>query len=346
MVFEEHLFVPFCDPVVTKHLYTFLYHYLLLLLLFIPLVNSLNRKYFYEKDDLAGKLVVITGAAGGIGRYLALEFARVGASISLWDNRKDALDSVRDWLVSDHGVRSDTIHLSNLDISDAAAVMAAASSLKAEMGIAQIIISNAAVMRGKTILDTSNDELKKDFCLNTLGTFWMARAFLPQMLSMASPCGTFAIVSSVLADIPAAYLAEYCASKAAVKQFHECLRWELSLNKDATNIRTLLIQPYAVNTALIKGAALLGNRVGQWRFAALRTIMPVLSPKFVAKRIVCAVQIRERNVFIPMIAGPTIKVINLLPLIIKEGIYAFCGVKDGMAGCGTCMHAATHPVDM
>ena len=68
MVFEEHLFVPFCDPVVTKHLYTFLYHYLLLLLLFIPLVNSLSRKYFYEKDHLAGKLVVITGAAGGIGR--------------------------------------------------------------------------------------------------------------------------------------------------------------------------------------------------------------------------------------------------------------------------------------
>eukprot|EP00315_Gephyrocapsa_oceanica_P049231 CAMPEP_0185521010 /NCGR_PEP_ID=MMETSP1366-20130426/78938_1 /TAXON_ID=38817 /ORGANISM="Gephyrocapsa oceanica, Strain RCC1303" /LENGTH=123 /DNA_ID=CAMNT_0028132141 /DNA_START=8 /DNA_END=375 /DNA_ORIENTATION=+ len=65
-----------------------------------------------------------------------------------------------------------------------------------------------------------------------------------------------------MAELPAARQAEYCASKAAVGQLHECLRWELRARPDARHVRSLLVQPYAVRTQMIDGAALLGEGGG------------------------------------------------------------------------------------
>ena len=122
---------------------------LLMLLLALAVLALLD----YAKDvgllarrrSLSGRLVVVTGAAGGLGRALALELARRGALLALWDVRADALHACINWLVDECGVPAERVSASVVDVADAAAVRAAAQSQLDKLGPAHAVVSNAAV---------------------------------------------------------------------------------------------------------------------------------------------------------------------------------------------------------
>ena len=298
-------------------------------------------------DSLAGQLVVITGAAGGIGRELALEFLRAGARLALWDVREEALEEVRQMLMrSGHWKgRSEDIYTSCVDTSDAAAVTAAATALRQQAGVARVVVSNAAVMRGKALLDATDAEIRADLQVNTLGSFWCARAFLRQMLTEPSPRGVLVTMGSIMAELPANQQAEYCASKAAVGQMHECLRWELRARPDARHVRSLLVLPYAVRTPMIDGAALLGEgrEPCHRRFAWIGLVLPPLRPDAVARRVVRAVQAEEERVYIPWVIGWIPALLDLLPAPMRDAVLAVCGAADGIHGFRGCAPPRTSP---
>ena len=179
--------------------------------------------------------------------------------------------------------------------------------------------------------EVRDDELRGDFAVNTLGTVWMARAFLRHMLAESVPRGVFVTMSSVMADYPAASMAEYCASKAAIKQLHDCLRWELRAARD---VHLLLVQPYAVNTGMIKGAALLGEN--STRFAWLKMVLPVLDANVVARRVVSAVETGAEHIYIPWFVGIMSGILLILPAVLRDFIFGICGAGDGMAGFKGC----------
>ena len=255
---------------------------------------------------LDGHLVVITGAAGGLGRALALEFAQRGASLSLWDVREAALMELVEWLQSVHGVPKGTVHARVVDVSDPTAVNAAAQEQLVEHGPARVVVSNAAVVHGDRLLDASQERLLTSFGVNALASLWLARAFMPQITARTdsalqtastaetSDCtlgggnyatesapdrepdavpshGVFVTVGSLMAALPAARLGDYCASKAAVSQLHECLRWELQgyQQAHAPRVACLHVQPYLLDTPLFAG-----GRVGRYVPAERQRQMP------------------------------------------------------------------------
>jgi len=118
-----------------------------------------------RRESLSGELVVITGAGGGIGRHLALEFARAGARLALWDIRAEALEAVRREALrearrvaggggvggSDGGVSNDggdAVHTSLVDVSDADAVTAAAASLRRLSGCSRVAEGRSSEWKG------------------------------------------------------------------------------------------------------------------------------------------------------------------------------------------------------
>lgn len=302
-----------------------------------PLLRA--TRWMRRRESLSGHLVVVTGAAGGIGRELALEFLRAGARLALWDVREEGLEEVHRMLTQSGYLRSgDVIHTSCVDISDPAAVTAAATALRHTAGVARVVVSNAAVMRGSALLDATDAEIRTDLQVNALGSFWCVRAFLRQMLSEPSPQGVMVTMGSIMAELPAARQAEYCASKAAVGQMHECLRWELRARPDARDIRSLLVLPYAVRTPMLDGAALLGegSEPCHRRFAWIGLLLPPLRPEAVAQRVVRAVQAGEERVYIPWVIGWIPAALNLLPAPMRDVVLAACGAVDGAHGFRGC----------
>ena len=216
--------------------------YGVLVLLIALAVDFLGHHgWLRRRDSLAGQLVLITGAAGGLGRQLALCFAQQGATLALWDVRRDALAELCEWLV-ERGVAPGALHPQCVDVADAAAVVREAAAQQVRLGPVRVLVNNAAIVYGQPLLGGSADggvgggasvaQLQRSLDVNVAAHFWMVRAIVPQMLEGGR--GTVVTLSSMMASLPAAGLADYCASKAAVSQLHACLRWELLLTLPLT----------------------------------------------------------------------------------------------------------------
>ena len=111
------------------------------------------------------------------------------------------------------------------------------------------------------------------------------KAFLPHMLTENS--GHIITISSVAGYAGICKMGDYCASKAAMNSFHETLTLEI-LASGKSGVCTTLVSPYLVHTGLFQGATS--------RFPRL---IPIIEPDYLAKRIVRAMQLKERQVISP-----------------------------------------------
>ena len=313
---------------------------------------------FSPCHTVAGRLVVLTGAAGGLGRALALEFARRGAVLVLWDVRADALDDMTEWLVREHGIPRGSLHANVVDVTDAKAVLAAARMLPSTLGAVRVVISNAAVVTGASVLDASVARLRTSLDVNVLSHFWLAKTFLPQMVasgetsskrqrhpaetSPGDAYSSFVTIGSLMADLPAARLADYSASKAAVAQLHECLRWELSAAcRQASDGSTtsescgrvtrpphlLHVQPYMIDHAdspLFAGGAPL-------KYAWLRPLVPPLRARTVARRVLRAVEAgAPERMVLPYIFKWLAPTLSWLPTPLRDALLDLAGAECAM----------------
>lgn len=301
---------------------------LLLLLPFLAILIAEAVDTLRRRDNLGGQLVVITGAAGELGRMLALEFALAGSVVALWDIREPALQAVRDWLINEHRVPPSSIHCAVVDVSDAGAVAAGAEALKNALGRSPgVVVSNAGVVPGKSVLGFSDTQLERSFRINALSHFWCARTFVEQMLQSPSRKGVYVTVGSVMAAMPSVRLADYCASKAAVAQLHECLRCELRATAKLHSVHCLHVQPYAIDTPLFEGAALLGRGRRWQRYSLLRWVLPPLDARWVAGRVVRAVQTRRVRIVLPRLLFWITAALPLLPVSLRDLVLDVAGSR-------------------
>ena len=163
-----------------------------LVLLAALLVEYLGHcGWLRRRDSLAGQLVLITGAAGGLGRQLALHFAQQGATLALWDVRRDALEELCEWLL-ERGVAPGALHPQCVDVADAAAVAREAASQHVRLGPVRVLVNNAAIVYGQPLLGGSTDggaaagasvpQLRRSLDVNVAAHFWTVRACVPQMV--------------------------------------------------------------------------------------------------------------------------------------------------------------------
>jgi NAD(P)-dependent dehydrogenase (short-subunit alcohol dehydrogenase family) len=172
-----------------------------------------GEESYKGSGKLEGKAAVITGGDSGIGRAVALAFAREGADvlISYLSEESDAKETAR--VVEASGRRCVTIPG---DIQDEAHCRAIIDRAVKEFGKVDILVNNAAFqMTRESIEEISTDEFDRTLKTNLYAMFWLTKAAVPHM-----PAGGAVInTSSIQADSPSPQLLPYAMTKAAIQNF-------------------------------------------------------------------------------------------------------------------------------
>jgi NAD(P)-dependent dehydrogenase (short-subunit alcohol dehydrogenase family) len=204
-------------------------------------VPDCGENSYVGSGRLAGKRAVITGGDSGIGRAVAIAFAREGADvlIAYLTEDEDAQEVAQ--MVRDAG---HTCVLMGGDLSDPAHCRAVIDRAVAEFGAIDVLVSNAAhQMTHKTLEEISDEEWDYTFRLNIGAYFHLVKAALPHMGPGASVIGS----SSVNSDMPSPTLAPYAATKAAIANFSASLAQLLG----EKGIRVNSVAPGPIWTPLI-----------------------------------------------------------------------------------------------
>jgi NAD(P)-dependent dehydrogenase (short-subunit alcohol dehydrogenase family) len=201
--------------------------------------------------DLRGRTAVVTGAAGGIGRGIAVALARRGCHLALADIDDAALAETAAGIAS-KGDPKDKIRISrhHLDVADHAAIAALPARVTAEHGAVDILVNNAGVAVGGTFLEIAVSDFDWLFSINFWGVVRMTRAFLP--LLQNSDDARLINISSLFGLIAPPGQTAYCASKFAVRGFSEALRHEL----DGSTVGVTVVHPGGVATSIANNARL------------------------------------------------------------------------------------------
>jgi NAD(P)-dependent dehydrogenase (short-subunit alcohol dehydrogenase family) len=193
-------------------------------------------------SKIQGAVAVVTGAASGIGRALAVELARQGAQLALADLNSAGLEETRR-LLGSAPARTYTV-----DVSDAAAVENFARQVGQDFGRASILVNNAGVALYGTFAEVSLEDIEWLMGINFWGVIHGCKFFLPQLEREAG--AHIVNISSVFGLIGPPGQSAYCSSKFAVRGFSECLREELR----AAGVRVTCVHPAGIATSIANTA--------------------------------------------------------------------------------------------
>ena len=132
-------------------------------LFFIP------RSLRYKKVD--NDIVLITGGGSGLGRLLAVRFAKLGAKVVIWDLNQVGLDETCRLVKQ---VKDGQVYSYICDVSDRSAVYDTANRVRQEVGVVTILVNNAGIVSGKRFLETPDDKIVKTFEVNAISHFWVS----------------------------------------------------------------------------------------------------------------------------------------------------------------------------
>lgn len=248
-------------------------------------------------NAIAGKVILITGAAMGMGKlYARLAVAEGAAAVVLWDLDMDALEATRAELAA----RGGRIVAHVVDVSSAQSVAEAAARVREEAGDPDIVINNAGVVRSKPFWE--HDPLADtEFVIriNVLGVMHVARAFLPAMIANGRESRVLNVASaSGLLSVPR--MSVYTASKWAVIGWSDSLRLEL-LRAGHGHVKVTTLIPSYIKTGMFAGAR-----------APLLT--PLLEPDYVVGKAWAAMKAGKPRLFLPWTVALSSALRGLLPL--------------------------------
>ena len=166
--------------------------------------------------NLSGKVVVVTGAARGLGAELSRQLTAAGATVALLGLEPDLLKEI-----SHECERSAWWQV---DVTDSAALAVVAEEVRATLGPAYSVVANAGIAAGGPLLLSDPESYDRVIEVNLLGSVRTVRAFLPQVVETK---GYVLQVASMAALVPIAMMSSYCASKSGVEAFALSLRGEV-----------------------------------------------------------------------------------------------------------------------
>jgi NAD(P)-dependent dehydrogenase (short-subunit alcohol dehydrogenase family) len=185
--------------------------------------------------DLEGRVAIVTGAAGGLGREVVAVLREAGASVVA----EDLDPAVHDLAVGDEGIAA-----LEGDVADAATADAAVALANERFGHLDLLVNNAARFLLKPILETSDEEWDDIIRTNVRGMFVHARAALPDLIEHR---GTMVNIASVSGMVGAPSQAAYCTSKGAVVQ----LTRQLAVEYGPQGVRVNAVAPGAIETLFV-----------------------------------------------------------------------------------------------
>ncbi|WP_372459185.1 SDR family oxidoreductase [Streptomyces huiliensis] len=235
------------------------------------------------------KVVVVTGASGGVGRATARAFAARGDSVALLARGRKGLDAAAEE-VGKAGGRALAIPV---DMADAHAVREAANRVEEEFGPVDVWVNNAFATVFAPFVEIQPDEFRRTTEVTYLGYVYGTQAALSRMLPRDH--GTIVQVGSALAYRGIPLQSAYCGAKHAIQGMNESLRCELL--HEGSRVRTTMVQLPAVNTPQFRWALSRMPRRPQ-------PVPPIYQPEVAARAIVYAADHPRRREY--WIGGSTV----------------------------------------
>ncbi|KAJ5102949.1 short chain dehydrogenase/reductase family protein [Penicillium argentinense] len=246
--------------------------------------------------DWNREVVLLTGGSGGIGHKVAQMLGERGIKVAILD------------ITPPTETLPNSVRYFECDITSPAHIKEVANAIRASFGRPTILINNAGILTGKTILGTTESTTRRMFEVNTFAHYWLAQEFLPDMISANH--GMVVTVASQAGYTVTPNMVDYSASKAAAIAFHEGLAAELVTRYQAPRVRTVLVTQGFTRTPLI-GVL---TPEDTW-------FNPLLHPETVAEGIVQQVLTGESgNVVLPGSAGYLCHRLRGYPLWLQHGL--------------------------
>jgi short-subunit dehydrogenase len=224
------------------------------------------------------RTVVITGASAGIGRALALEFARRGWRLGLASRRLAALESLRDEIVAATGGAAAAPALLELDVADTADCGARLAGFLESLGGVDVFVANAGINGFTRIGKDGFDGSQRILQTNLVGT--LATLEVAAVHSIAQGRGHLVGVSSLASLLSIPTQGAYCASKAGLSAWLGAARIELGRH----GIAVTEVQPGFIDTEIMPD-------VGRYPFA--------IGADRAARTIVDGIERRKRRIIVP-----------------------------------------------
>lgn len=235
--------------------------------------------------SLRGKVAVIAGGGGGIGRAVARRLGRAGAAVILLDRDLEAATSAAGELTAD-GIDAAALAC---DVTDATACEAAIDSILGERGRIDLLIHSAGLTHISPFRATETSVYRRVMDVNFFGVVHLTKAALDGLIRTR---GQVIALSSIAGFAPLWGRTGYCASKYALHGFLETLRGELKPD----GVAVTLVCPSFVDTQFAR-RGLSGS--GETRAADRTTTGKILQPSDVAEAIYRATIRRQRLVVLP-----------------------------------------------
>jgi short-subunit dehydrogenase len=278
------------------------------------------------------EVVVVTGASAGIGRAVAIEFARNGAAVGLIARGRAGLEAAAREVQAQGG----TACIQPADVADAEAVERAAAAIEAELGDIDVWVNNAMTTVFAFFDDIDPVEYERATRVTYLGTVWGTRAALSRMLPRDR--GTIVQVGSALAYRGIPLQAPYCGAKHAIKGFQESLRCELRAR--GSKVHTTMVQLPGLNTPQFDHCLSRMPRHPQ-------PVPPIFAPEVAARSIYWAAHHRRRELYVGFPTVYTIIGSKLAPWLAERYLArtAVDGQQTGEAFDGAAAANLFEPVD-
>jgi NAD(P)-dependent dehydrogenase (short-subunit alcohol dehydrogenase family) len=248
---------------------------------------SLRRQR--SRTSLAGRTVLITGAARGIGAELARRAAARGARIALVGLEPEQLAAVAAELGPEH-------LWVEADVTDAEALEAVVQQTVDTFGGLDIVVANAGIAPLTTVMTSSAHALARTIEVNLIGAMLTTHAALPEI---AKRKGHVLLISSAAAFTVLPGMSAYCAAKAGLERFGDALRLEVAHR----GVTVASAHPTWIDTDMVRD-----TEAALPTFAATRKQLPgplgaYTSVEACAEALVENLETRRRRVFVPGSVG-------------------------------------------
>jgi NAD(P)-dependent dehydrogenase (short-subunit alcohol dehydrogenase family) len=216
------------------------------------------------REPLRGQVALVSGAGRGIGRVVALSFARAGGTLVLGARTDAEVETV----AAECRAAGAEVLAVHLDVTSRLDCMAAVDATRTRFGGIDILVNNAGIATSQKFTDVTDDIWNLTMCTNLNGAFFLTQAALPLMIERGR--GAVITISSIAGKHGAPYIAPYVASKHAVVGLMRALAAEYA----HTGITFNCVCPAYVNTPMTEGAIIrIMEKTGRTRDLAMHALL-------------------------------------------------------------------------
>ncbi|SPO01993.1 related to a retinal short-chain dehydrogenase/reductase [Cephalotrichum gorgonifer] len=213
---------------------------------FLTLLPSLNRWLSWRRANnnitrrtwnAPKEIVVVTGGSSGIGAKIVQMLESRGLKIIILDVNPPPTKTAQNTAFYE------------VDLSDPAAISEIAERIRRDHGHPTVLINNAGIGNGESIISVAPTKLQKLFNVNLVAPFLLTQQFLPEMISQNH--GHIVNIASMASFSTQAANVDYAASKVGLLAFHEGIKQELKHVYKAPAVRATVVHPTWVQTPMI-----------------------------------------------------------------------------------------------